>query len=65
MKQKKIKMYQRPRLDKESIVKLQESQLAHIKGGNQIESLPSCAAYTCNAFNNKAAGNGVAETEQP
>ena len=59
MKQKKIKLEKRLSLDKESIVKLQESQLAHIKGGNLADALPSCAAYTCNNSCEKNTCNGV------
>ncbi|MBS1601540.1 MAG: class I lanthipeptide [Bacteroidetes bacterium] len=61
MKQKKIKLERRLTLDKESIVKLQESQLAHIKGGNFAEAAPSCAAFTCNQSCDKGTCNGVAE----
>ena len=42
----KIKLNNRLNLNKESITKLQESQMTHFRGGNADESW-SCLATTC------------------
>ncbi|MFE3872168.1 class I lanthipeptide [Flavobacterium sp. ZS1P70] len=54
----KIKLSKGLSLNKETVSKLQESQMAHIKGGNVIEDSWSCVAGTCNASCNKGTCNG-------